>query len=57
MANKRDVLEAYYRGVCDCLQADHEGSLVGNLEIDMTELVEFIDRNPEYEDLRIYTQV
>ena len=54
MANKQDVFNAFYEGVCAVLVSDHLRGLAGNLEIDLTEFGRWLDEHPEYEELRIY---
>ena len=57
MANKKDVSNAFYQGVCAVLlSANVADSLCeSTLEIDTVELGQFIDENPEFEELRHLT--
>ena len=56
MANKQDVVDAFYEGVCVVLSADHLRNFAsGQLELDMDEFRDFLDRNsPDYDEYRIY---
>jgi|GEM_PF-2542638 len=53
MANKRDVANAFYEGVCVTLSIHAVHESIAYLEgIDLKEFGEYIDANPEYEKFR-----
>lgn len=49
MANKRDVFNAFYEGVCACLMSGNvlSGINLNEAEFDVDELREFLDANPD----------
>jgi hypothetical protein len=55
MATKKQVRDAYYYGVCDALMSAelfHNINL-NTLEVDLDELLQFLDENPGlYDELR-----
>lgn len=53
MANKQDVSDAFYEGICVVLGMANVGRSLARLEgIDASQFHEFVDRHPEYETYR-----